>query len=151
VIINSALAKNISIIREIADTFGSQSIVVSLDVKKTIFRGLHPCFRSGRDSIKQDVIKLALCIEKAGAGELIVHHTDRDGTFSGLDHELTKAVSSAVGIPVIACGGASTIEDMNKAIVHSGASAAAAGSIFIYKDRNPQSILISYPTPEDLL
>ncbi|WP_306640429.1 AglZ/HisF2 family acetamidino modification protein [Sanyastnella coralliicola] len=151
VIINSAIAGNASLLQEIADAYGSQSVVVSLDVKKPLFGGMRPCFRSASDVIKEDIVAFAQRMESAGAGELIVHNTDRDGTFSGLDRELTKSVASAVGIPVIACGGAHSVEDMNETISATGASAAAAGSIFVYKDRNPKSILISYPTPEDII
>lgn len=151
VIVNSAVLNNISILQDIAVTFGSQSVVASLDVKKNLFGRLRPCFQSGNYVNREEIVSFALRLEKEGAGELILHHTDRDGTFSGLELELTRCVASAISIPVIACGGANSIQDMNNAIISTGASAAAAGSIFIYKDNNPQSILISYPTPEDII
>ena len=151
IIINSAIQKNPSLLRDIADVYGSQSVVVSLDVKKTLFGKWRPCFNSGRNKTKQDVVSLARHLEKAGAGELIVHSIERDGTFCGLDRELTESIANSVGIPIIACGGASSVLDMTETVSATGASAAAAGSIFVYKDRNPKSILISYPTSKELL
>lgn len=151
VIINSAIAGNASLVTSIADTYGNQSVVVSLDVKKPLFGSQKLCFKSASDTSKEEIIAFARRMESIGAGELIVHQTERDGTFTGLDRELTKMIVDSVNIPVIACGGASSVEDMNETISETGASAAAAGSIFVYKDRNPNSILISYPTPEDII
>lgn len=146
IIINSALQKNHSLLKEIADVYGTQSVVASLDVKRTLFGKWRPCFNSGRVMTNQDVVSFARHLEQSGAGELIIHNTERDGTFQGLDRDLTNSIANSVGIPIVACGGAQSLLDMKDTVTSTGASATAAGSIFVYKDRNPSSILISYPT-----
>jgi cyclase len=86
--------------------------------------------------------------EAIGAGEIFLNSIDRDGTMAGYDNELIQRVSAAVRIPVIASGGAGRIEDFGKA-VQAGASAVAAGSFFVYQDKN-QSFLINVPSREEL-
>lgn len=151
VILNTAAYEKPELITEIANTYGSQSVVVSIDVKKTLLHGERAFTQSGSRRVKAGIVEWAQSLEARGAGELMVHRIDRDGTFSGLDRTLTRTVAQAVSIPVIAAGGAATVDDMLNTIVESGASAAAAGSIFVYRGGNTQSILISYPTPTDIL
>ena len=86
-----------------------------------------------------------------GAGELIIHSIDREGTFSGYDLETLKAVTDYVSIPIVALGGARDLGDFLLAIREGGASAVAASSIFVYKKNDPRSILINYPVQEDLM
>jgi cyclase len=87
-------------------------------------------------------------MEKQGAGELLLNSIDRDGIMKGYDLELIKQVSDAVGIPVVACGGAGTVQHLAEA-VKTGASAAAAGSMFVFQGPL-RAVLISYPTRQEL-
>ncbi len=151
VILNTAAYEKPELITEIANTYGNQSVVVSIDVKKTLLHGERAFTQSGSRRVKAGIVEWAQSLEARGAGELMVHRIDRDGTFSGLDRMLTRTVAQAVSIPVIAAGGAASVDDMLNTIVETGASAAAAGSIFVYRGGNTQSILISYPTPTDIL
>ena len=84
----------------------------------------------------------------AGAGEIFLNSVDKDGTYSGYDLELIKNVSSAVTVPLIACGGAASVNDFYKAVQH-GASAVAAGSLFVFQ-RPHNAVLISYPSQKEL-
>ena len=151
VIMNSAVLDNPALVTQIAKGFGSSSTVVSLDVKKTLLGKKKPAFISASKTINEDLVTNAKRLEDLGAGELIVHATDIDGTFKGMDREITKLIADAVSIPVIACGGAHSIQDMTETIASTGASAAAGGSVFVYKGQDTRSILISYPTPEDII
>ena len=95
-----------------------------------------------------DVRAHAEAVVAMGAGELLLNSVDRDGTMSGYDTELLRCVSDAVDIPVVACGGAGTSEDLAIAIREGGASAAAAGSLFVFHGRH-RAVLITYPTYEE--
>ncbi|MFT4778431.1 MAG: cyclase [Flavobacteriales bacterium] len=150
VILNTVVKTKPELIQQIADTYGSQSVVVSIDVKKKMLGGKKPHFKSGSESTSENLADFAQKMEKAGAGEIVVNHIDADGTFCGYDHALIQEIASAVNIPVVACGGAASFTDMTNVISETQASAAAAGSIFVYKGNNTNSILISYPTPEDI-
>jgi cyclase len=87
-------------------------------------------------------------MQQAGAGEIFLNAIDKDGTYCGYDLELIRKVSSSLTIPLIACGGASSISDFSAAVNH-GASAVAAGSMFVFQ-RPHNAVLISYPSQEDL-
>ena len=115
VTLNTYAVENPDFVREAADVFGSQSIVVSMDVKKSIW-GKYELFTRGRVGTKKEPVGFALLMEKMGAGELIVNSIDRDGTMQGYDIALIKKVSEAVGIPVIASGGAGKIADFVQAV-----------------------------------
>ncbi len=144
VILNSVLLSNISLISEAANIFGSQSIVASVDVKKNFF-GNHQIFSHVTN--KAEKIKFEeyiIRIQESGAGELIINSVDKDGTMSGYDEGLIEKVSSLLSIPVVALGGAGTVNDLDT-IISKGAHAAAAGSIFIYKGPH-KAVLINYPT-----
>lgn len=149
VIINTAAYKNPLLISEGAKFIGSQSIVVSVDVKKYIW-GKHKVYvENGSKNTGLDPVSFAKQMEDAGAGELLVNAIDKDGTFEGYDIDLISLISSAVHIPVVALGGAGSLEDFS-AGVKAGASAVAAGSFFVYK-RPHRAVLISYPNQQDLI
>jgi cyclase len=88
-------------------------------------------------------------MERAGAGEILLTSIDRDGTMEGYDINLIKMVTSAVGIPVIACGGAGKVEDFGTAVKTGGASAVAAGSMVVYQGKN-RGVLINFPSHDEL-
>ena len=149
VAINSYAVENPEFIREASEIFGSQSIVVSLDVRKQ-FRGTYEVrTHGGKKGTNLDPVKLAQEMELMGAGELLLNSIDCDGMMQGYDISLIRKVATSVQIPVIACGGAGKIEDFSKAGREGGASAVAAGSMFVYQGRY-RAVLISYPPYEEL-
>jgi cyclase len=147
-VINSAAALDLGVIRRVADAFGSQAVVAAVDVRKRMFRGYRAYSRSGRKQIAP-VIDWVRKLEAAGAGEILLTSIDRDGTMEGYDLELVRAVSSAVRVPVIAAGGAGKVQDMGDVIARGGASAAAVGSLAVYQGKN-RAVLINFPTPAQL-
>lgn len=148
VVINSAAIKNQELIRDASKFFGNQSIVVSIDVKRTFFGKelVYSC--SGKKKTKKTPVEWAKQIEALGAGEIIINSIDKDGTMLGYDIELIRRVSEEVNIPVIACGGAGKVEDFASA-VYAGASACAAGSMFVFTG-SLKAVLINYPSKEEL-
>lgn len=149
VVLNTSALDNPSLITEAAKKFGSQSIVVSIDVKKD-WLGRYRVFRNnGTKNTAKDPAVFAKQMEEAGAGEIFLTSIDRDGTFGGYDISLIQKVADAVSIPVIACGGASSIEDFRSAVKDGGASALAAGSMFVFQ-RPHRAVLISYPKWSEL-
>ncbi len=147
--VNSYAAENPSFITQAAALFGSQSVVVSIDAKKN-WLGRYTVFtHGGRKDIKRDPVAYAREMEQMGAGEILLNSIDRDGTMEGYDLDLIKTVAGAIGIPVIACGGAGSVDDFGKAVKTGGASAVAAGSMVVYQGKN-RGVLINFPTREDL-
>lgn len=129
--INSAAFDDPNLISKGASLFGSQCIVVSIDVKDGV------CYKnSGTLSTGYSPLDWALKMEERGAGELLITSIPRDGTMEGYDHALIKEICSAVSIPVIASGGAATPDDFYEAI-ESGASAVAAASLFHFTELTP--------------
>lgn len=149
VVINSYAIENPFFIQKAVELFGSQSIVVSVDVKKNLF-GKYELFihRTGK-IIKRDPFIFLREMQEAGAGEIFLNSVDRDGTREGYDIELIKRVTGAASIPVIAGGGAGSVEDLVKAVKLGGASAAAAGSMFVFHGVH-RAVLITYPSREEL-
>ncbi len=129
--VNTAAVKNPEIIREGAEIFGSQCIIVAIDAKRRE-GGWEVYIYGGRKPTGLDAVEWAKKVERLGAGEILLTSMDRDGTTSGYDVELTRAISSAVSIPVIASGGAGSPEHMYEVLTIGKADAALAASIFHY-------------------
>ncbi|MEE9441117.1 MAG: AglZ/HisF2 family acetamidino modification protein [candidate division Zixibacteria bacterium] len=147
--INSYAAENPDFIKEAAYTFGSQSVIVSIDVKRNAFGKYRVMTHGGTQNTKYDPVKYAQMFESHGAGEIIINSINRDGTFEGYGINLLKSVTSAVSIPVIALGGAGCVNDIVRAVKEGGASAAAAGSLFVYQGKG-LGVLINFPQREEL-
>lgn len=148
VVFNFTAAKNPALISEAASLVGRQSVVGSIDVKKNWLGKQKVYLLNGKESIDKDPVSYARELVKAGVGEIVLNSIDRDGTYGGYDIDLIRDVSSAVDVPVVACGGASETEDFYKAVIV-GASAAAAGSMFVFQ-RPHNAVLISYPGQQEL-
>jgi cyclase len=144
VIINTHAVENPDFITEAAAVNGAQSIVVSIDAKKTLFGGWRVFTRGGREKTKFDPVALAKRAVEAGAGEILINSIDRDGTFAGYDVQLVRSVADGVDVPVIACGGAGSLEDLARAVNEGHASAVAAGSFFVFQ-RPHRAVLITLP------
>ena len=132
--VNSAAIMNPWLISEAADKFGSQCVVVAIDAKRTQEGNFHIFKNGGRIDMGIDAIEWAIEAERLGAGEILLTSMDADGTKAGYDLELTRAISSVVKIPVIASGGAGTMEHFYEALTEGGAEAALAASLFHYKE-----------------
>ena len=128
--INTAAIKNPDLIKEASLKFGSQCIVVAIDVKSTGNNKWNVFTHGGRNATELDALEFALLAQNNGAGEILLTSMDKDGTKSGYDLELTKAISSNLNIPVIASGGVGTLDHIKDGIVKGGASAVLAASIF---------------------
>lgn len=150
VIVNTAFYQNPHLITAAADLAGSQSIVVSIDVKNEIF-GKKYCYSTdGTVRVGKDPVVIAKKAEDLGAGEILLNSISNDGVMEGYDLKLVKSVSEAVNIPVIACGGAGSILDFKKVLREGKAHAAAAGSLFVYYG-SEKAVLINVPEEEELL
>ncbi len=134
VAVNSAAIMNPTLISEAADKFGSQCVVVAIDAKRRPDGGWNIFKNGGRVVLGIDAFECAMKAEKLGAGEILLTSMDCDGTKAGYDIELTKLVSQNVSIPVIASGGAGTMEHFYDALTEGGADAALAASLFHYKE-----------------
>jgi imidazole glycerol-phosphate synthase subunit HisF len=149
VILNTAIAQNQDLIKSSAKQFGNQSIIASIDVKRGIFGAFNIYTKSGTSKLSIKLVDYLLSLENAGAGEILINSIDRDGTYLGYDLDLIKLVSDYVSIPVIACGGASSLTDMRAAFKTGGASACAAGSLFVFHGSR-RGVLINYPEREEI-
>lgn len=147
VIINS-MSPDFEFVAKLADKIGSQSVVVSLDTSLNS-RGGHDLYiQSGTKKIDYSAVDFAKLVVDYGAGELFLNAIDRDGTMQGYDLKIIQRIASAVSVPVVACGGASSLQDIKLAL-DCGASAVALGSMFVYHGRN-RAVLISYPTQKEI-
>lgn len=148
VALNTHASEIPGLIRRAADLFGSQSIVASIDAKRGLFGRYDVLVRGGTVKLGRDPVSVAEGLVGEGAGEVLINSIDRDGTMSGYDLELVGAVARAVTVPVVACGGAGSTADF-RAAVNVGASAVAAGSMFVFHGKH-RAVLISFPSLQEL-
>ena len=134
VAVNSAAIMNPNLVAEAAEKFGSQCVVVAIDAKRRPDGGWNIYKNGGRVDMGIDAVEWAEKVYKLGAGELLVTSMDCDGTKNGYDIELTRAIAERVSIPVIASGGAGTMEHFYDALTEGGADAVLAASLFHYKE-----------------
>jgi cyclase len=141
--VNSMAIDQPALLTAISEELGASSVVAGIDVKRDFF-GRDRVFHPGRRRLTRlDPVEHAKAVVCAGAGEIFLNSVDRDGMGGGFDRDLIARVSAAVKVPVIACGGAARLDDM-RAAVQSGASAAAAGSMFVFHGPH-RAVLINYP------
>ena len=133
--VHSSAINRPELIREAAEKFGSQCVVVAIDAKKRADgTGWNIYKNGGRLDVGIDAVEWAKKVESLGAGEILLTSMDGDGTKAGYDLELTRAIADSVSIPVIASGGAGTLEHFKEALTDGGADAALAASLFHYKE-----------------
>lgn len=149
VIINSAVMDNELLIEEAASIFGSQSIVASIDCRKKLIGGYQVFSHSKQHVSEASPVKMAKKMERAGAGELLLTSVDRDGEREGFDIQLCNDVSSALQIPVIACGGGGQLSHFREVLTATKVSAAAGGSFFVHHGKH-RAVLITYPSSSDI-
>lgn len=149
VILNTIAVEKPDFVTEVANYAGSQAVVVSMDVKKGFLGKYEVVTHSGKTGVGLDPVSHALEMEKRGVGELFVNAIDHDGMMQGYNLDLVRRVAEAVNVPVVACGGAGNTQHLAEAIQQGGASAAAAGSMFVFQGPL-RGVLISYPSQEEL-
>ena len=128
--LNSSAVQTPQLVKEAAERFGSQCVVVAIDVRKNETGHYDVLIAGGTKKTDLDALEWAKAVEKLGAGEILLTSMDKDGTKSGYDLEITKQIAQAVSIPVIASGGAGNLDDFYDAIDYSGAEAVLAASLF---------------------
>ena len=149
VIINTALFEQEDLIEQIAKIYGNQSVVVSIDVKKDLFGRRRVYKNGGTKKTNLSPEKWAKVVQEKGAGEILLNAIYLDGTWSGYDLNLIKSLSDMLTIPLVVCGGARNIKDFASAVSEGGASAVAAGSMFIYQKKG-MGVLVNYPSQQKL-
>ena len=149
VVINTATTESYDVIREIVQVFGRQAVVGAIDVKKNVLGGYRIMAKSSSVQIGTPLDEHVQALVAAGVGEIFLNNVDRDGTMDGYDLSLIRRVAHQVNVPVVACGGAGTVEHMAAAVREGGASAVAAGSMFVFFGRL-RAVLINYPQGLDL-
>ncbi|HJO30875.1 MAG TPA: AglZ/HisF2 family acetamidino modification protein [Acidobacteriota bacterium] len=147
--VNRAAVADRGFVARAAKRFGSQSIVVSIDVRRRLFGQYEIYVDGGRRRTGLEPVSVALELESEGAGEILLTSINQEGTMTGYDVDLVRRVASAVSIPVIACGGAGSIDDVIGVVCDAGAAAAAVGSMAVYQGRN-RGVLIGFPTRKQL-
>ena len=149
IIINSAAFTNPGLITQLAEHFGNQAIVVSIDVKKNMFGKYQVYSNSGTKKQKVDPVIWAKELEQWGAGEILLTAIHQEGTWMGFDINIIDKISNAVNIPLIANGGASSIEDIGKAVKEGQASAVSLGSMVVYQNKG-MGVLVNFPDTKKL-
>ena len=149
IVLNTAAALTPALVEKAAAMAGSSSVVVSIDVRRTGPGGYRIYVRGGRDEHPRDLVAYVREMGKLGAGEILLTAIDRDGTQLGYDLDLIRCVTEAVSVPVVAVGGAGSLQNFREAVSH-GASAVAAGSMFVFHGKH-RAVLITYPEYQTLV
>jgi len=147
IVLNSAISRSPELVTQIASEIGTQSVVASVDVRSTV-SGPRAHVSNGRIDTGLTPVEFAQAATGLGAGEIVLNSIDRDGTRSGYDLPLLREVSASVEVPVLALGGADSLDDIKSAI-ENGADAVCAASLFVYFGRH-QAVLITYPSSAEL-
>lgn len=144
VAVNTHAVENPRLIREIADQYGSQAVITSIDVKKDLWGRYRVVVGDGVQNTGIDPVDWGVQAEALGAGEILLTAIDHEGTWNGFDIDLIKAVSDAVSIPVIAHGGAGNVDHIGQAVKRGGASAVAVGSMVVFQKKG-MGVLVNFP------
>jgi cyclase len=144
VVLNAAAVERPGLVSDAAEVVGSQSVAVSIDVKKGLLGRYEVVTHNGRRRTGLHPVAWAKKMQDCGAGEIVLNSVDRDGMMGGYDIALLRQVTEAVGVPVVACGGAGSLDDFSAAVHDGGAAAVAAGSLFVFHGKY-RAVLITYP------
>lgn len=149
VAISSAAINDPDLVIKSAERVGNQSIVIVLDVKKTMFGNKYEVWtHNGQTNTGKNVIELATAMEKLGAGEIVINSIDGDGLMKGFDLALIEKVRNSINIPMTVLGGAGSLLDIGRVINKFGTIGVAAGSLFVFKGIY-RAVLINYPNREE--
>jgi cyclase len=145
--ISSIAIEEPKIIKEISDRVGSQSVVVVIDLKRTLLGGYDIYTHNGKRKSHVNFFKYLDKVQELGAGEVVINSINNDGMMKGYDHNLIDIVRDRINIPLTVLGGAASIEDFGQVIENHGILGLAAGSMFVFKGKY-RAVLINYPSPE---
>lgn len=149
VVINTHAIEEPGLIAKLAGHYGSQAVIVSIDVKKNLLGNFNVRTYSGTKKTNYEPVIWAKKIESLGAGEILLTSIDREGTWGGFELELVKEVTEAVNIPVIAHGGAGTTEHIGEVVKCAGASAVALGSMVVFQKKG-MGVLVNFPDEQQV-
>ena len=150
VIVNSLIQEDPNSIKKVIDSYGAQAVVVCIDFKKPMFGSTAPYSYIGH-KIKYNLNEYASYLSKdLGVGELMLNSIDKEGTWEGFDDEIISSILNSVEIPVIACGGCGSIEDLKTVLYKTNANAAAIGSMAVYSKKG-MGVLINFPNREKVI
>lgn len=146
--LQTAAINNLKLVSDISEKVGSQSVIVSIDIKKNLLGKYQLYSSSTGKTINRPWVDFLKEVVSAGAGEIVINSVDKDGTMSGMDLNLIRLASEVTQVPIVAMGGVSEMEDFRRAL-KSGASAVAAGAFFVFHGPH-KAVLITYPQYADL-
>lgn len=149
VVISTASYSNLNLISEVSSIFGAQSIVGCIDIRRNLLGHYVLCSTSAQKRERSQLRDHLAALVQAGVGEIMINSIDRDGTMSGYDLSLLQMVSQEVSVPVIACGGAGSINHFIEAVEKAHVSAVAAGSMFVFFGPH-RAVMINYPDRQAL-
>lgn len=149
VALNSFALEQPVFVTRLAEHFGNQAVIASIDVKKDLLGRYRVHTQAGRKSTGRNPVEWAQELEALGAGEILLTSMDREGTWQGFDVELVQAVAKAVSVPVIAHGGAGNVEHIAEVVRQGGASAVALGSMVVFQKKG-MGVLINFPKKANL-
>ncbi len=150
VAVSAAAIANPSLLAQMADAVGRQSVVAVIDVRKRtglFAKGYEVCTHNGKNIHQLEPVELAKQLQNAGAGEIVVNSVNRDGQMLGYDLELAMLFKHALKVPLTFLGGAGSLEHLGELVSRLGVVGAASGSLFVFKGKY-RAVLINYPTPE---
>lgn len=150
VVINTATHIMPRLVTQIATHYGNQAVVASVDVKRNFFGRYEVFSHSGKVNTKKNPVEWTKELEQLGVGEILLTSIDQEGTWKGLDVELIKQVTHSVTIPVIAHGGAGTVEHINEIIKTTNVSAVALGSMVVYQQKG-MGVLVNFPDQHQII
>lgn len=149
VVLNSVMHAVPKFVTQVAEHYGNQAVVASIDVKKNFWGHYEVWSHAGKKNTKKNPVEWAAELEQLGAGEIILTSIDREGTWSGFDVQLTRKVADVVNIPVIAHGGAGKLQDITEVVQAGHASAVALGSMVVYQQKG-MGVLVNFPDEQAL-
>lgn len=150
VILNSAALESPELITEVSGEFGSQAVIVSIDVKQDLLRRTRTFSHSRRPIAEKNPLAWAKEAERLGAGEILLTSVDREGTWRGMDIDLIESISKHLEIPLIANGGVGHVDDIVEAVKTGGASAVSVGSLVFFQKKD-MGVLVNFPDQSELL
>ena len=149
IVVNTHAIRDPDFITRLSEHFGNQSVIGSIDIKKDIWGKYKVYTNDGTTKTKFEPMEWSVELERRGAGELLITSMDRDGTWKGYDTDLINKITEAVNVPVIANGGAGSIEDIENVVKRGNASAVALGSMVVYQSKG-MGVLVNFPDKLEL-
>ena len=149
IVVNSHVIDQPEVITRMSERFGSQAVIVSIDVRRTLFGQNRVFSHGGRRGTGLDPVPWARRVQELGAGEILLTSIEREGTWQGFDIELIRSVTAAVDIPVIAHGGGGSVADVGAAVHEGQASAVGVGSLVVFQKKG-MGVLVNFPELSEL-